>query len=137
MLGSDKSAAAPKTPEELALHTSALLRVLEQSRYPEPVDAKGLQRGSITEFIKIVRFVFLGFSKYVHKSVTAAGLKFSTTSVDDFLAVTECALASEFGMMEKASDCSIALMFFPLASRFDCLKALPPNLGSMCADRWS
>ncbi len=83
-----------------------LLKNLEKTGYPEAIDSQALHRGSTAEFISVIRFIFVGLSRYVHKSISASGYKFSSSNISTFMLTASEAMKSEFGIFaEVMSEC--------------------------------
>ncbi len=80
---------------------SDLLKTLEKTGYTETVDSQALLRGSTVEFISVLRFILVGLSRYVHKSISASGYKFSLSNVNSFMTNACEAIKSEFGIFAE------------------------------------
>lgn len=88
---------------ELEVLCCGVLRHMDKSGCPESIDPLELRRGSTSEFMNAIRFIFCKFSKYVHQSVSDHGFTFSTTNVLSFMRTINDVIHSEFGVFGEVN----------------------------------
>ncbi len=97
------SSEAPRKNTDVSAVCCDLLKNLEKTGYSEAIDSQALQRGSTAEFISVIRFIFVGLSRYVHKSISASGYKFSSSNISSFMLTASEAIKSEFGIFAEVN----------------------------------